>query len=98
MSHSLSKKRPAKKDKKYFFFKKNFFWPLLLLNKFRVDLHMGENGGMTNGGGKVLQSCFLPHTLSVLCCGSKTTKTTTNSSNNNSSNSNNSHNRGGQIM
>ncbi len=38
--------------------KKSFFGPLLLLNKFRADLHMGEKGRMSNGGGKVFQICF----------------------------------------
>ncbi len=42
--------------------KKNFFGPLLLLNKFRADLHMGEKRGMTNGGEKVFQICFTIHT------------------------------------
>ncbi len=61
MSHSLTRKRPAKKYEKYFG-KKNFFGPLLLLNKFRADLHMGEKRGMTNGGEKVFQICFTIHT------------------------------------
>ena len=44
---------------------KIFFGPLLLLNKFRVDLHR-EKGRMTNGGGKVFQRCFY-HTYQVFC-------------------------------
>ncbi len=91
-------------QKKIFF--GNFFGPLLLLNEFRADSCTWEKRGvMTNRGGEVLQSCFLPCTPSVLCCGSKTSKTTTTSSssinnnyNSNNSNSKISHNRGGQFM
>ncbi len=87
-------KNVQQKNKTVFFGGGSFFGPLSLLNEFRADLHMGKKGGMTNRGEKLLQSCFLPHTPTVLFCGSKTTKT----SNNSSSNSNNSSNRGGHIM
>ncbi len=97
MSQSLTKKCPAKKDKKNLG-KKIFIGPLLLLKEFRADLHMGVKGGMTNRGKISCKAVFTTHTPSVLCCGSKTTKTSNNSSSNNSSNSNNNHNRGGQIM
>ncbi len=62
----LPKKRPEKKEKKSLWEKK-FWGSLLLQNKFRADLHMGEKGGMTNGGHIFLKSCCLPHTPSVLC-------------------------------
>ncbi len=95
MSHSLTKKRPAKKITNNFGI---FFWPLLLLKEFRADLHMGEKGGETKRGEIYFAELFLPHTPSVLCCWNKTTKTSNNSRSYSSSYSNNSHNRGGQIM
>ncbi len=57
VSHSPIKKRPVKKDEKNWG-KKIFFGPLLLLNEFRADLHMGEKERMTNGGGKVSRAVF----------------------------------------
>ncbi len=81
MSYSLTKKRPAKKDKKYFFGKKSFLGRCCCWTSSGRTCTWEKRGGWQKEGKFILQSCFLPHTLSALCCWNKTTKTSNNSHN-----------------
>ncbi len=65
VSHSLIKKRPAKKDEKLFGKKK--FWAAVAAEGVQGGLAHGRKGADDNWRGKSFQSCFLLHTPRVFC-------------------------------